>query len=195
MFVWCQNVVPFFWMLKASNLVGIFWSQSKMRKPPLRWILIFHVYEHWRKGVFCYTFWSSTVYLAVFAHGNQLDDNNSGWDRWFNYQQESSQCHTNSSLPSPKPTAKALENRPYLKREVNFPTAVVSEAMTMSILSFQCFQGSAPCSKQTWPMDINPRSNSKYIYFLKDHLLVWGSVIMIKVNQPPTKINQLVRFF
>ena len=38
-------------------------------------------------------------------------------------------------------------------------------------------------------------SNSKYIYFLKDRLLVWGSVILIKGNQPPTKINPTRLFF
>lgn len=40
-----------------------------------------------------------------------------------------------------------------------------------------------------------PHSNSKYIYFLKDRLLVWGSVISIKGNQPPTKINPTRLFF
>ena len=131
-----------------------FWSQSKMRTPPLRWILIFHVYEHWRKGVFVTPFGRLRL-SGGFAHGNQLDDNNSGWDRWFNYQQESSQCHTNSSLPSPKPTAKALENRPYLKRKVIF-LLLLFQRLWLCHLKLPMLPGECTLQQTNMAMDINP---------------------------------------
>lgn len=135
-----KNALPFL-DAQSFQLGWNFWSQSKMRT----WERLLY------DGYSCSM--SNLTTTTVVEIGGSTTNKN-----------------PHSVTPSPKLTAKACENRPYLKREVIF-LLLLFQRLWLFHVKFQCVQGSVPCRKQTWQW-ASTHSNSKYIYFLKDHLLV-----------------------